>query len=221
MANVVVNFSQTSGSDEISYSVAADGSAIQLINVSPLDLDVSRYAIINGTSAPPESLNQKILSQQTFSLSDTVSSSTVSLLVDRTLALESPFTKDALQRYVAFTTQDVQNVNYQLGIVANGVNFAAMGIAEIDVVITIPSLPQVSVPNSSLTPLNLASNAVISLPIQNAISSLPGVISFTVRSTVTTQANVNFTVTNDFADQPVYVLETSSIPPFVIVSPQQ
>ena len=93
IASVVVNLNDTSGSDELSYSVAADGSAIQLNNVSPLDLEVSRYAIVNGTSAPPESLNQEILAQQTFTLSDKVSSPGVALLVDRTLALESPFTR--------------------------------------------------------------------------------------------------------------------------------
>ncbi len=70
IASVVVNLNDTSGSDELSYSVAADGSAIQLINVSPLDLEVSRYAIVNGTSAPAESLNQKILAGQSFTLSD-------------------------------------------------------------------------------------------------------------------------------------------------------
>lgn len=214
MTNVVVNLNNTSGSDEISYSVAADGSMIQLINVSPLDLQVSRYAIINGASAPPESLNQKILSQQIFTLSDKASSSAVSLLVDRTLALESPFTKQALQRYVAFVTQDVQNVNYQVGVVASGVNFAAMAIDEIDIAITIPSLPTVTVPNSKLTAQSLASNAVITLPIQNAITSLPAVIAFTVKATDTTKPNVQFTVINDFVDQPVYVLESASIPPF-------
>ena len=214
IASVVVNLNDTSGSDELSYSVAADGSAIQLINTSPLDLEVSHYAIVSGTSAPTESLNQKLLAQQTFTLNDKASAPGVALLVDRTLALEDPFTKDALQRYVAFITQDVQNVNYQIGIVANGVNFAAMGIAEIDIAITIPSLPSVAVPNSTLTALSLASNAVITLPIQNAITSLSAVIAFTVKATDTTKANVQFTVTNDFVDQPAYVLESSSIPPF-------
>ena len=214
IASVVVNLNDTSGSDEISYSVAADGSVIQLINVSPLDLQVSRYAIINGTSAPPESLNQKIPAWQAFTLSDKSSSPTASVRVDCTLALESPFTKEALQRYVSFPTVDVVDVNYQIGIVANGVNFAAMGIAEIDITITIPSLPTVAVPSSKLTALSLASNAVITLPIQNAITSLSAVIAFTVKPVDTTKANVQFTVTNDFVDQPVYVLESSSIPPF-------
>jgi hypothetical protein len=214
IASVVVNLNDTSGSDELSYSVAADGSTIQLINVSPLDLEVSRYAIVNGTSAPPENLNQEILAGQSFTLSDKASSPGVALLVDRTLALENPFTKVALQRYVSFVTQDVQSVNYQIGIVANGVNFTVMGIAEIDIAITIPSLPTVAVPNSTLTALSLASNTVINLPIQNAITSLSAVIAFTVKAVDTTKADVQFTVTNDFVDQPVYVLESSGIPPF-------
>ena len=49
-----------------------------------------------------------------------------------------------MQRYVSFLTQDVQNVNYQIGVVASGVNFAVLGIAGIDVAITIPSLPHVA-----------------------------------------------------------------------------
>ena len=214
IANVVVNLSETSGSDEISYSIATGDGTIELINASPLDLQVSRYAIVTGKQAPPEILNQEILSLQTLTLSDKATSSSVSLLIDSTLALEDPFTKEALQRYVEFDVLSVQNINYQLGIVANGVNFAAMGIAEIDVVITIPSVPSVSVPNSTLTPLNLASNAQISMPLQNAISTLPGVIAFTVKSTDTKQADVHFTAQNDFIDNPVYVLQQSSIPPF-------
>lgn len=214
IASVVVNLNDTCGSDEISYNIAADGSTIQLMNVSPLDLEVSRYAIVSGASAPPEALNQELLSEQAFTLSDQATSPTVSLLVDRTIALENPFTNEALQRYVAFVTQDVQNVNYQIGIVASGVNFAALGIAEIDITVTIPSLPSVTVPNSTLTALSLASNAVITLPIQNAISSLPAVIAFTVKATDTTKASVQFTINNDFVDQPVYVLEAASIPPF-------
>ena len=89
-----------------------------------------------------------------------------------------------------------------------------MGIAEIDIAITIPSLPTVAVPNSTLTALKRASNTVINLPIQNAITSLSAVIAFTVKAVDTSKANVQLTVTNDFVDQPVYVLESSSIPPF-------
>jgi hypothetical protein len=221
MANVVVNFSETSGSDEISYTVAVDGSAIELINVSPLDLQVERYEIINGSSALPETLNQELLSGQTLALSDKAPSPAVSLLVDRTLVLESPFTKSALQRYVTFITEDQQAVNYQISVVANGVNFTAMGIAEIGLIITIPSLPQVSIPSSFLTQGSVMSNAIISLPLQNAIGSLLGVISFTVKSAVANQPDVSFTASNDFVDQPTYVLQSSSIPPFVTNAPQQ
>ncbi len=214
IASVVVNLNETAGSDEISYTVAADASSIQLVNPSPLDLEVSRYAIVSGNAAPPETLNQELPAQQSITLSDKPASATVSLIVDRTLALEDPFTKQALQRYVAFVTQDVQNVNFQIGVVASGVDFNAMGIATIDIAITIPSLPSVSVPGSSLSALSLASNSVITLPIENAITTLPAVIAFTVSPVDSSQSTVQFTETNDFVDQPVYVLQPASIPPF-------
>ena len=45
--------------------------------------------------------------RQSFTLSDKASSPGVALLVDHTLALENPFTKVALQHYVSFVTQGV------------------------------------------------------------------------------------------------------------------
>jgi hypothetical protein len=213
MVNVVVNFSQTSGTSDISYSIAADGSSIELVNASPLDLAVSRYAIVSGTTAPPENLNQTIPAQQSLALSDKVASPAVQLLVDRALALSNPLSKADLQKYIPINVVDVENVNFQLAIVANGVNFTAMGIQEIDVVITIPSMPNIVPPPSTLTALSLASNAVITLPIQNAITSLPAVIEFTAKA-VGGGGTVNFTQNNDFVNQPVYVLDPSSIPPF-------
>jgi len=219
IASVVVNLNDSAGSDELTYTIAGDASSIQLVNPSPLDLEISRYAIISGNTAPPEALNQKLLAQQSITLTDKPASTSIALLLDRTLALENPFTKQALQRYVAFVTQDVQNVNYQIGVVASGVDFNTLGISAIDIAITIPSLPSVSVPGSSLSALYLASNTVITLPIQNAITTLPAVIAFTVKPIAATQSPVQFTVTNDFVDQPVYVLQPSSIPPFPAAPP--
>jgi len=219
IAGVTVNLNDTAGSDEISYTVAADASSIQLVNPSPLDLEISRYAIISGNAAPPEALKQELPAQQSLTLSDKPASAAIALIVDRTLALESPFTKQALRRYVSFVAQDVVNVNYEIGVVASGVDFDALGIAEIDLAITIPSLPTVSVPNSTLTALNLASNTVITLPIQIAVTTLPAVIAFTVKPADPTQTAVQFTENNDFIDQPVYVLQSASIPPFAPASP--
>ncbi len=217
MVNVQVNLSKTSGTDDISYSIAADGSSIELVNPSPLDLAVSRYAIVTGSSViptvTPENLNQTIPAHQTVALSDKLSSTAVTLLIDRTLALENPMSKEDLQKYISINVVDVANVNFDLGIVAPGVNFTAMGIQEIDIVITIPSMPNILPPSSTLTALNLASSAVISLPFQNAITSLPAVIEFTAKA-AEGGGTVSFTINNDFASEPTYVLESSSIPPF-------
>ena len=212
MVNVVVNLGQTSGTDDISFSIAADGSSIQLVNTSRLDLAVSRYAIVSGSTVTPENLNQTIPAQQSLALSDKLSSTAVTLLVDRTLALENPLSKEDLQKYVSINMVDDANVNFQLSIVA-GFTFTAMGIQEIDIVITIPSMPNIVPPSSTLTALSFSSNAVISLPFESAITSLPAVIAFTVKP-VGAGSAVNFTVNNDFVSQPVYVLESSIIPPF-------
>jgi hypothetical protein len=137
-----------------------------------------------------------------------------SLLVERTLALENPFTKQDLFRYLTFVAQDVQDVDFQLAVVCQGVDFDALGISRIDVSITLPTLPSISVPSSVLTVLDLSTNTQISLPIQSAVSTLPGTLAFTVKPKDSTLSSVQFTANNDFIDQPVYVLQQSSIPPF-------
>ncbi|MGC1500065.1 MAG: hypothetical protein WA800_08705, partial [Terriglobales bacterium] len=214
-ANVVLNFNATSGSDEIAYSIGSDG-AIELVNNSPLDLQIARYAVVQGAAAPPQPLDKQIPSKQSLVLSATAPSRTVSLLVDGSLALENPLTKDHISRYLSFVAQDVQDVNFQLAVVAQGLDFDALGIAKIDVAIALPTLPTVSVPTSSITTLDLSTNAQISLPIQLAVSTLPGTITFTVEAKDSKLSSVSFTVTNDFIDQPVYVLQRSSILPFAV-----
>jgi hypothetical protein len=214
-ADVVLNLNATSGSDEIAYSIGSDG-AIELVNNSPLDLQIARYAVVQGAAAPPQALDKQIPSKQSLVLSATAPSRTVSLLVDGSLALENPLTKEHISRYLSFVAQDVQDVNFQLAVVAQGLDFDALGIAKIDVAIALPTLPTVSVPTSSITALDLSTNAQISLPIQLAVSTLPGTITFTVEAKDSKLSSVCFTVTNDFIDQPVYVLQRSSILPFAV-----
>jgi hypothetical protein len=182
-ADVVLNLNATSGSDEIAYSIGSDG-AIELVNNSPLDLQIARYAVVQGAAAPPQALDKQIPSKQSLVLSATAPSRTVSLLVDGSLALENPLTKEHISRYLSFVAQDVQDVNFQLAVVAQGLDFST--------------------------------NAQISLPIQLAVSTLPGTITFTVEAKDSKLSSVCFTVTNDFIDQPVYVLQRSSILPFAV-----
>jgi hypothetical protein len=128
-------------------------------------------------------------------------------------------TKAATARYLAFQVQDVQAVQYQLAVTAAGVSFTARGIASIKVQIALSDLPQITVPAFTLTPLDQYGSEQIALPIQYALTTLAATVSFTVEPSSAAQSPVAFTLTNDFVDQPVLVLNDSSIPNFPATNP--
>lgn len=211
-ADVVLNFNVTSGSNEIAFTAGAGAASVDLANTSPLDLDLTRYALVADSQTSVFPFEQKLPAKQTVSLPASGADGNVQLLVDRTLALESPLTKAATARYLTLTVQDVQNVQYELGVVASGVNFKTLGIAKIDVHTTLTDLPQIAVPQFSLTDLNRSGNTTISLPIEYAMSALAGTVGFTVQPVNSQQPAVQFTLTNDFIEQPVLILEDSNLP---------
>jgi hypothetical protein len=213
-AGVVLNFSVTSGSNEIAFTVGAGGTSVVLTNTSPLDLNLTRYALIVNNQVSVSPFPEKLPAKQTVSLPATGASESAQLLVDRALALESPLTKAATTRYLTLVVQDVQNVQYELGIVAPAVDFKKLGIAKIDVHITLTDLPNIAVPSFSLIDLDRSGNVTISLPIQYAISSLAATIAFAVQPANQQQTSVQFTLAHDFIDQPILILDGANIPSF-------
>jgi hypothetical protein len=213
-ADLVLNFSLTSGSDDIGFTVDPSGNSIILTNRSPLDLQLSRYAIAAGGALSVNALQQEIPAKQTASIAVAATSGPLSVLVERTLALESPLTKAATARYLGFDVVDVADVAYQLGVVASGVDFAARGIASIDVSIVVTSLPALTVPNFTLTNLNRAGNEQITIPVMSAISTLPATLAFSVAPLDGRTSPVHFTLTTDFIDDPIFILSDVQIPGF-------
>jgi len=212
-ADVVLNFAVTGGSDEIAYRVDATSGSIDLTNTSPLDLSLSRYAIVDGVKIDVQTFAQPLLAGKGLTLPTAATGASPSILVERTLQLESPMTKTATARYLQFQVQDVQAVQYQMAVFAADVDFSGRNITQIDVAITLDDLPSVSVPSFSLTALNRQGSQQVAIPIMNALSSLKATVSFTAHFVDTTKPPLQFTLANDFIDTPALLLKNSQIPP--------
>jgi hypothetical protein len=212
----VLNFAVTSGSDDVRWSIDAASETLTLSNASPLDLTIGRYAIASGASIDVTASSQALPAHASANLgavAGLAGAAPASVLVDRTLALESPLTKAAMTRYLALQVQDVQAVQYQIGVLAGGIGFAARGIASLTVVVTCDDLPQISIPALTLTALDQSAGATLQLPVQYALTALNATVACTVHGPAQ-QPPVTFTRTNDFIASPVLVLADGDIPGF-------
>jgi hypothetical protein len=211
MADVVLNFSVTSGTDDLGFRVDESQQSVMLVNGSPLDLQISRYASSTPGNLTITPLQQALMSQQTIPLPLPSDRSELNVIVDRTLALEQPLTKQHLGRYLAFQTQDVQEIQYDLGINASGVNFKARGISLIKVQISFADLPNLAVPALTLAADHTLGSARIVVPVEYAISTLAATLEFTVQLTAVQQSPLSFTRANDFIDYAIFVLRDADL----------
>lgn len=210
-ASVSLNFHVTGGTDELGYTIDETQQLITLLNNSPLDLLLTRSALYTPSQLTITPLQLTLVHQNTTSMPLPADHTGLSIMVDRTLALEEPLTKQYLGRYLAFETQDVQEVQYELGVNASGVNFAARGISHIDVQISFAALPNISVPPFSLSADRTVNSTRIVIPVENAVTALAGTLAFTVQFTNPQQSPQSFTRTNDFIDQAIFVLQDADL----------
>jgi hypothetical protein len=217
--SAVLNLSVTGGSDEIAYVVDTTSGALTVRNLSPLDLTLTRYALASSSGTTPQPLALRLAAHSTATIVPSGLPAWADVLIDRTLALEAPFAKTDIARYLTFDLQDIQAVAYEVGILAGGITFAARGIAQIQIAVTFADVPTITVPALTLTANDTAANTTVQLPLQYALTSLVGTLAFTVIAANGTSPNVTFTQTNDFIASPVFVLADASIPPFATASP--
>jgi hypothetical protein len=216
-ASVVLNFQVTSGGDELLVEQTPDG--IALTNASPLDLQLHRLAIRSGTALRVVAFEHALPAGQRAIFPADPSSAdpagaALQVAVDRELALHFPLAKSDVARCLPLDVKDVQDIQYQVGVSAGSVDFHALGIAHIQVAVSLTDLPQLTVPAFTLVAMNRSGTEQVFLPVQDAIGSLDGVAAFTVEPADAAVPAVRFTISNDFLAQPVVVLTAAHIPAF-------
>ncbi len=210
---VILNFQAAIGTGDIVWSIDESTRCINLTNRSAFDLLIKRYALCTSQGVTLLPLDPPTLMKggQAIALPLPADHTGLTVLVDSGIELETAISKSAIDPYLQFQQKDVQNTQYQLIINASGVNFDGRGIDKIEAQISLPALPDVSVPAFSLYQLRKAANASILIPLQYAISSLNATLLFTVSFKDASKPSVQFSKQNDFIDVPIFVLQDSDL----------
>lgn len=112
---------------------------------------------------------------------------------------------------MTFQSQDVQLTKFAFGVNAAAVNFDTLGVSQIDILVTVNNLTNISVPQFSLVKLHAVDSASALIPIQNAITSLLANVLFTMHYIDPSKANTTVNLQHEFIDAPILILQTQDI----------
>jgi hypothetical protein len=208
-SKLILNFAHSAGSDEIDSELDVASGQVNLTNRSPLDLQVSRYAF-TGPATPAITITPiPIPAGATTSIPLPADQTDGSLAIDAQLAVPVPLTKSAVAHFLSFQTTDVQQTQYVVAIDGSGINYTK--VDSLVASITFANLPQITPQALSLNGHFHADSTHLIVPLENAVFSLPGEVSLTVKFTGGAPPDLQFTLQNDFTAQPVLVILQSDI----------
>jgi hypothetical protein len=204
LATVDLNFAHTTGSNELTANLDPSSPAFNLSNLSPLDVVIEEYALVQLTTVTLISDQFVLPAHSGKALPTPVDNAGMTLITMAQLALPIPMSMDVVTNYLNFQTVDVQQTRYLVAVDATGISWKA--VASVSVSITFPTLPSIAPMNFLFTPIVQSASQSVLIPLINAMSTLPGSLEIVASSADPTQSPFEFTLTNDFVKQPVMTL---------------
>jgi hypothetical protein len=203
--SVILNFSTTSGTDDISITLAEDPPQVTAVNRAPFDLHLTAFANITASMITQIDIDETLPSTESFGLpgGDPAAEAVV---VRRSIPVAEPFPKPKLFQYLDVHTQDVQTIQHPLIVNATPVNFDTAQIAQVTIQFTLSDLPTIPVNSLTLTPAHRVDQVTVVIPMTVAVAGLSTILTATVTGTNRSQRQVEFT--NDFIANPIYVIST-------------
>lgn len=209
LPTVDLNFAHTSGTDELTSDLDPTAPAFNLSNLSPLDLAIQQYALVQGANLTLSSDGFVLPGRSGKALPAPSNNAGMALVAVAQLALPTPMTMASVSNYLNFQTVDVQQTRYMIAVDATGVDWTS--VASVAATATFPTLSSIAPMSFALGPVLQSNSQSVQVPLVNAMSTLPGSLDIVVNFTDTTKAAVEFTLTNDFVSQPVMTLLQSQI----------
>jgi len=218
-ATVDLNFAHTAGTDELVAEVEEGSADIRLTNKSSHDIQLSRYALINGaqsTKIPGNLLlkgaqitevpgNLLVPKNGAITVPLPADHGELQFAADSQIAVPQPMSKSDVQEFFAFDIQQEQATQYVVAVNAAGVSFNTK-VKSLQISITFSTLPSVVPPPMTLTDLHKSETIYVRIPLENAVFSLPGTVNVTVHFVDPGVSDLTYTVENDFTAEPVLVL---------------
>lgn len=208
-ATIDLNFAHTTGTNELSAAFDSAAGLINLSNLSPLDLQIQEYGLVQGSKLTEVSDGFLLPAQSFQNLPLPTDNSGMELLPVAQLALPTPMNITAAATFLNFQTVDVQQTQYVVAIDAAGVDFGK--VASISASITFPALPSISAVELKLGQNLRADSTHIIVPLANAMFTLPATVNLNVGFVDSTVNPIEFSVENDFVTEPVLSLLKTQI----------
>lgn len=209
LSTVDLNFAHTTGTDELTSDLDPTVPAFNLSNLSPLDLNLQEYALVQGSNVTMSSSGFILPGRTGKALPAPANNTGMSLVAAAQLALPTPLTMASVPNYLNFQTVDVQQTRYMIAIDATGVDWNI--VTSVAVTVTFPTLTSIAPMSFTLGRVLQSNSQSVLVPLVNALSTLPGSLDVVANFTDTTKPTVEFTLTNDFVSQPVMTLLQTQI----------
>jgi hypothetical protein len=209
LSTIVLNFSHTAGTDELAVQIDEASAKIKLTNQSPLDLQLSRYALIEGSALTEVPGTVSLPANGSLSVPLPTEHAGLLFAADSQLVVPKPMTKSDVAKFLHFQTADVQETQYVVAVNGSGVDFKK--VDSLLASITFSTLPNVAPRTLKLNQNVHADSTHIVIPLQNAVFSLPGTVKLTVHFVDRSMSDRTFTVDHDFTSEPVLIVLQSDI----------
>jgi hypothetical protein len=210
LSTIDLNFAHTAGSDhEIDVQIVEESSQIKVTNQLPLDLQLSRYALMKGAAITEVPGDLVLPANGSLTIPLPSDHADLTLAVDAQLLIPQPMAKSDIMKFLDIRTADVQETQYVVAVNGSGIDFNK--VDSIVVGITFSNLPDVMPRTLKLSKNLRADSTHIVIPLENAVFSLPGTVNVAVHFVDPGMNDLNFTVENDFTSEPVLILLQSDI----------
>jgi hypothetical protein len=209
LSTIDLNFAHSAGTDEIVVELEEGSAEIQLTNQSPLDLELSRYALIKGSTINEIVGVVSLPANSSLFVPLPGDHAGLMLAADFQMVIPNPMTKSDVARFLHFQTVDVQETQYVVAVNGAGIDFKKVDSLVIS--ITFSNLSNVTARPLKLNKNVHADYTHIVIPLENAVFSLPGTVNLAVHFVDPKLADLNFTMENDFTSEPVLILLQSNI----------
>src|SRR5436190_8940497 len=210
LPTIDLNFARTAGTDhEIDVQIVEESSQIKFSNQLPLDLQISRYALIKGFAITEVPANVVLPANGSLTIPLPSDHVDLTIAVDAQLLIPQQMAKSDIMRFLDIRTADVQETQYVVAVNGSGIDFNKVDSVEAS--ITFSSLPNVAPRVLKLNKNVHADSTHIMIPLENAVFALPGTINLAVHFSDHGVSDLNFTLQNDFTASPVLIVLQSDI----------
>jgi len=210
LSTIDLNFAHTAGSDhEIDVQIVEESSQIKVTNQLPLDLQLSRYALMKGAAITEVPGVLVLPANGSLTIPLPSDHADLTLAVDAQLLIPQPMAKSDIMRFLDIRTADVQETQYVVAVNGSGLDFNKVDSVEAS--ITFTNLPNVTPRVLKLNKNVHADSTHIVIPLENAVFALPGTVNLAVHFSDPGGNDLNFTLQNDFTASPVLIVLQSDI----------